>query len=92
MIKVTWTAHALQRWHERVGARFDRHYASRLVLESRQATKSERRRRAMGTKTVRRLATKETKQACRVSDEAGLMFFVFILGGQVSVKTVVKLE
>ena len=46
----------------------------------------------MGTKTVRRLATKETKQACRVSDEAGLMFFVFILGGQVSVKTVVKLE
>lgn len=92
MIKVTWTDHALQRWAERVGTRFNRQFATRLVLESRQATKSERRRRAMGTKTTHRLATAATKQACRVSDEAGLMFFVLIYSNNVTVKTVVKLE
>lgn len=92
MITVTFTKHALERWRERLGPDFEIRSATRLVLESRQATKRERRRRARGTKTVHRLSTAREIQACRVHDAAGLMFFLHINKGQVSVKTVVKLD
>lgn len=85
--RVVFTDHAVERWQSRVYPRFDRVVAERAVLQSRPATKSERRKSSHGYKSRRRQATREDRLGCLINDDLKLILFVIWNGDAVIVKT-----